>query len=147
MRKAINLSVAICGMLLAGCEAGTIKTGGVEGVIFPAGQANGLTPSTTWTPSESDIAAAGPKIEAFLKSSAPALASRLPKYRCQYFGITVEGKQRIYCNFFARDAGFQGFPDWKSKCVLVCDGGDQYFQLQYDVESNQCMCLTINGEA
>ena len=146
MRKAIHLSVAICGMLVAGCHAGTINTGGVEGVILPASQAeaNGLTPPTTWTPSESDIAAAGPKIEAFLKSSAPTLASRLPKYRCQYFGITVEGKQRIYCNFFARDAGF---PDWKSKCVFVLDGGDQFFQLQYDVESSRCMCLTINGVA
>jgi hypothetical protein len=133
-------------MLLAGCDAGTINTGGVEGVIFPAGQAgaNGLAFPTTWTPSESDIAAAGPRIEAFLKSSAPSLASRLPKYRCQYFGITVEGKQRIYCNFFARDAGFR---DWKSRHVFVLDGGHQYFQLQYDVESSQCMYLMINGDA
>ena len=146
MRRAIHLSAAICGMLLAGCDAGAINTGGVEGVIFPAGQAgaNSLTPPATWTPSKSDIAVAWPKIEAFLKSSTPTLASRLPKFRCQYFGITVEGKRRIYCNFFARDAGF---PDWKSRGVFVLDGGDQYFQLQYDVESSQCMCLMINGNA
>ena len=147
--KRIACAIALA-MLFGGCSASSISTGGVEGVIFPAGQANSVGDATGrkgltyWTPSESDIASAFPKIRGFLKSEAPSIASRLSQYRCQYFGIIVEGKKRIYCNFFHRDGGIV---NWKSEPLFVLDGGDWYFQLEYDLESEKCLNLRINGEA
>ena len=140
----------VLAMLLGGCSASSISTGGVEGVIFPASQANFVSDTTgrkglaCWTPSKSDVAGAFPRIRAFLKSEAPSIAARLTQYRCQYSGIIVEGKKRIYCNFFHRD-GEMAY--WKSEPVFVLDGGDWYFQLEYDLESEKCLDLRINGEA
>jgi hypothetical protein len=147
--KRIACAIALA-MLFGGCSASSISTGGVEGIIFPASQANfvgdatGRKRLTYWTPSESDVAGAFPKIQAFLKSEAPPIAARLTQYRCQYFGIIVEGKKRIYCNFFHRDGGTA---NWKSEPLFVLDGGDWYFQLEYDLESEKCLDLRINGVA
>jgi len=147
--KRIACAIALA-MLFGGCSASSISTGGVEGVIFPASQANSVGDATGrkgltyWTPSKSDVAGAFPKIRGFLKSEAPAIAARLTRYRCQYFGIIVEGKKRIYCNFFHRDGGIA---NWKSEPLFVLDGGDRFFQLEYDLESEKCLDLRINGEA
>jgi len=147
--KRIACAIAVS-VLLGGCSAESISTSGIEGRIFPASQANfvgdatGRKGLTYWTPSESDVAGAFPRIQAFLKSEAPSIAARLTQYRCQYFGIIVEGKKRIYCNFFHRDGGN---PDWQSEPLFVLDGGDWYFQLEYDLESEKCLDLRINGEA
>jgi len=146
-RTGYVIAVAV---LLGGCSASSISTGGVEGVIFPASQANsvgvatGRKGLTYWTPSELDVAGAFPKIQAFLKSEAPSIAARLTQYRCQYFGIVVGGKKRIYCNFFRRDGGIA---NWKSEPLFVLDGGEWYFQLEYDLESEKCLDLRINGVA
>jgi hypothetical protein len=147
--KRIACTIALA-MLFGGCSASSISTGGVEGVIFPASQANfvgdatGRKGLTCWTPSKSDVAGAFPRIQAFLKSEAPSIASRLSQYRCQYFGIIVEEKKRIYCNFFHRECGIA---NWKSKPLFVRGGGDWFFQLEYDLESEKCLDLRINGGA
>ncbi|HUX02866.1 MAG: hypothetical protein WBD63_07540 [Phycisphaerae bacterium] len=141
----------VLAILFGGCSATSITVGGVEGVIFSASHANnfvgvetGQKELTYWTPSRSDVAGAFPRIQAFLKHEAPSIAGRLSQYRCQYFGIIVEGRKRIYCNFFHRDGGIA---NWKSESLFVCDGGDWYFQLEYDLESEKCLNLRINGEA
>jgi len=147
--KRIACAIALV-MLFGGCSGPSISTGGVEGVIFPASQANfvgdatGGKGLTFWTPSKSDVAGAFPKIQVFLESEAPSIAARLAQYRCQYFGIIVEGKKRIYCNFFRRDGGIA---NWKSEPLFVLDGGEWYFQLEYDLESEKCLDLRINGVA
>ena len=99
-----------------------------------------------WTPSESDITQAIPAIKAFLTKQAPSIANRLSQYRCQYFGIIVGDKKRIYCNFFPKDDLWSDW-DWKTDPLSVDDGGDWYFQLEYEIESKQCLNLQINGEA
>jgi hypothetical protein len=131
-------------------EQGVLHIGGIEGVIFPSGKADFLTRNTrqpnlqSWTPSESDIEKAIPAIKAFLAKQATSIANRLTEYRCQFFGIIVDGKKRIYCNFFHREGHDE---NWKSTPVSIWDGGDRYFQLEYDIESDQCLDLFINGEA
>ncbi|MCK5113798.1 MAG: hypothetical protein KAR11_03445 [Phycisphaerae bacterium] len=143
MKKSLNICL-LC-LLLAGCNA-TVNTGGVEGVIFPASQADFVEVIATayWTPTESDIVTAMPHIKTFLAKQAPVIANRLPKYRCQYFGIIVEGKKIVSCNFFHRNGQDT---NWQTKPIFVFDGGDWYFQLEYDVESKQCLNLQVNGEA
>ena len=36
---------------------------------------------------------------------------------------------------------------WRKEWVLVMDGGDCFFQLQFDVESGTFTALMVNGEA
>ena len=153
MKKIITIC-CLC-ILQVGCTT-TVNTDGVEGVIFPASKADfvafesGRKDLQYWTPTKSDITAAMPRIKEFLVKQAPTIANKLQKYRCQYFGIVVEGKKIIYCNFFYRDGFFQrGGHDkaWQTKPVFVFDGGDWYFQLEYDTESKQCINFQVNGEA
>ena len=140
--------VLLCG-LLAGC-APAPETDAGQRVIFPASKAESLALAAgwedlgCWTPVDSDIAEAAPRIKAFLTEQAPSIAGRLPEYRCQYFGFTVEGKKRLYCNFFRPGPWADG---WQTELVIVFDGGDDFFQLEYDVESKQCLNFFVNGEA
>jgi hypothetical protein len=128
----------------------TLNTGGAGGAILPArkvgfiAHATGRKELQYWTPTRSDVEKAIPRVEAFLAREAPSLEGRLQNYRCQYFGIVVEGTKRIYCNFFHRDGHHE---DWRTKPVFVLDGGDWYFQLEYEVETELCLDFGVNGEA
>ena len=147
MRRYMSVAV-LCG-LLTGC-ASTLTTGGVDGVIFPARKADFAAHTTGrkelqyWTPAQSDIVEATRHIRAFLAKQSPFIANRLQQYRCQYFGIIVDGKKRVYCNFLHRDGHDE---NWQTRPVFVLDGGDSYFQLEYDMQSKRCLNFMVNGEA
>jgi len=135
--------ILLCG-LLAGCTPAP-NTDGYQSVILPASKAEFLGMELDyWTLIESDIAEAAPHIKAFLTKQSPFIASPLSKYRCQYFGIIVDGKKRLYCNYFRRGEWDR---DWKTDPVIVMDGGNYFFQLEYDVESKQCLNFVVNGVA
>ena len=102
-----------------------------------------------WSPSEEDILNLEGKLDSFLRENAdqfkrqPPVWEQLDQYKRQYVGVVVNGKQIIHGNFFCNDAGM----DWKKDWVFVMDGGDCFFQLQYDVESETFLNLSVNGEA
>ena len=124
----------------------------MEGVIFPASKADFVAYNTGrkvmqyWTPAETDIAEATPHIRAFLITQSPSIASRLPTYRCQYFGVIIDGKRRIYCNFFPVDDAWPDW-DWQTDPLSVDDGGDSYFQVEYEIETKRCLNFMVNGDA
>jgi hypothetical protein len=138
--------ILLCG-LLAGCTPAP-DVDGYQSVILPASKAEFLASDAKeldyWTPTDADVAEAAAHIKAFLAKQSPSLASQLSEYRCQYFGITVDGKRRLYCNFFRRGDWDDG---WETEPVIVFDGGDDFFQLEYDLESRQCLNFQVNGEA
>ena len=101
-------------------------------------------PQKTWTPTEELIQQIEPDILKYIQISNKEIFENINKYRCQYFGIIVKGKKRIYCNFFYLTKDEQ---DWKINPVIVYDGGNWYFQLEYDVESKRCLNFEVNGEA
>ena len=135
--------------LLAGCGSPAPTPAG-QGVIFSASNADfaarvtGRKNLSYWTPTPADIEEATPNIKEFLEKQNPSIASRLQEYRCQYFGIVVEGKKRIFCNFFHRDRHDE---DWQTSPLFVLDGGELYFQLEYNIETKQCLNFMVNGEA
>ena len=98
--------------------------------------------TTGWTPTTEQIKKAQPVILNFIKKSNKEIYNNINKYRCQYFGIIVNGKKRIYCNVF-RLTKFH--KNWKTKPVIVDDGGNHYFQLEYDVVTGKCLNFSING--
>lgn len=99
-----------------------------------------------WSPTEADARALEAALPGALRSSkdrrAAVISSQLGKYRRQYVGTVHGGKRRVFGNFFC-----EARPDWKERGVFVKDGGDCYFQVQFEPGSGDIVELNINGEA
>ena len=151
-------------ILLAACNAPTIEslstdtpqTAGQNWVIFSQKQAEeqGIVPRLVssdnfWTPSNSDILKIEDQIVEFLHqnhnffSYQPPVWERLDQYQSQFFGLKREGKQIIYGNYFCDNFG----KDWKREFVSVLDGGECYFQIEYDLHRGEFIKLMVNGES
>lgn len=102
-----------------------------------------------WTPSAENIQSLEGDLASFLRQNAdsfrrqPPVWEQLDQYKRQYVGVIIGGKQVIYGNFFCTETGV----DWREDWVLVMDGGDCFFQIQFDVENGTFTSLTVNGEA
>ena len=101
-------------------------------------------PTGGWRPSRATIEKAEPVILEYIKDSDQEIFEHLDQYRCQYFGIIVDGRKRIYCNFFWYT---ENKKDWRTRPIVVMDGGNWYFQLEYDVETDRCLNFAVNGES
>jgi len=102
-----------------------------------------------WTPSESDILALENGLGTYLENNPERFTEgtpvweRLNEYNRQYIGLTLEGKQIIYANYFCDSQQI----DWRENFVFVLDGGDCYFQFKYDPNSREFFDLQVNGVA
>ncbi len=135
-------------------NAKIIKTNKLEGIICTNYKEwEFLFPQDCifWQPSKKEVLKAETDIEKYLAQSKLPRASRilnkLPEYRRQYIGITVDGHKRIYCNFFYREYHGNNKSPLTEKPVLVDDGGEWFFKIQYDMQEDKCLDLAINGEA
>jgi hypothetical protein len=77
------------------------------------------------------------------------LAERLKKersrYRAQYVGVVVDAKKLLYANyFFVHQEEY--VKDWLNRLIFVKDGGNSYFQVEYDTDKHECLSLNVNGE-
>lgn len=72
----------------------------------------------------------------------PPIVERLAQYKFQYWGEIQNDKRVIVVNAFCAH-----FENWKTQRVLVLDGGDCFFGLGYDMETDSFFGLTVNGEA
>lgn len=161
--RKIILRIVICSMLatlLAGCNgAGATATANDLWVIFPESRAKEMRIGTWlssgadfggyWTPTEEDVLNLEGQLRAFLSQNfesfnrQPPVWEQLDNYKRQYAGVTIKGRKVIYGNFFCTDSEM----NWTSEWIFILDGGDCYFQLQFDVESGTFTELTVNGEA
>jgi hypothetical protein len=127
----------------------TFPVGKGWGVIFPAGSGSveGYgwgTIKDFWTPAREDIIRAETGIVACLQDQAPPpLYSKFSSYVRQYTGFYLDNRKLIFVQFFC----IAPSPDWKCVPVVVLDGGDCYFHLEYDLNSGSCRKLWINGSA
>ncbi len=100
-----------------------------------------------WTPSPDDILKLEETLVAYLSKKSsyfyqqPPVWERLDEYQRQYVGLERDGKQIIYGNFFCDSMSL----DWQKTFVVVIDGGDCYFQVEYDVEGGLFIMLAVNG--
>lgn len=81
----------------------------------------------------------------YIRESINRIYNNLSKYRVQFLGVIVDDKKIIYCNFFPNREG--DFTYWKEDLVVVMDGGFWFWQVEYDVKTEKCVNLQINGEA
>jgi hypothetical protein len=133
-----------------------IKREGIEGIIVPeergkdffseACQAQGY-----WTPRQEDVLEIEEELPVYLKEQAPKesadLWKRLSDYKRQYVGIIVDGKKKIWINFFHNAFVEESRINWQKEPVLVSDGGDHFFNIIYDLKERTFSDLLINGEA
>ena len=102
-----------------------------------------------WTPSTDDVLKLEERIVEYLRQNSgqfshqPPVWERLDEYRRQYIGYEIGGKRIIYGNFFCSYEG----KDWRQEFLVVLDGGECYFQVEYDIESGMFITLLVNGEA
>lgn len=128
-----------------------VRSNNLEGVICTnyGDWPHSLFGSSTgefWKPSKEEILVGEAAIEKYLVQLRPArspdLAKKLPEYRCQYLGIAVNGRKRIYYNFYHKDHAVL-----TDEPVIVQDGGNMFFQIEYDIQDGKCYSLHINGES
>ena len=80
-----------------------------------------------------------------------AKVGNLKNYVYQYVGVEIYSKKYIYINalgFFdkkeVQDNNFF-FEDWKSRPVIICDGGSMFWGVLYNLESQKFSDLSMNG--
>jgi hypothetical protein len=100
-----------------------------------------------WTPSAEDILQLEESLTEYLSQNSiyfiqqPPVWERLDEYHRQYVGLERGGKKIIYGNFFCDSMGL----DWRETFIVVIDGGECYFQIEYDVEDMIFIMLMVNG--
>jgi hypothetical protein len=73
----------------------------------------------------------------------PKILQRLGDYGAQFTGFVVDGHRRLLCSFFFDHDGNEGADGW----VMVADGGYGYWSIDYDLDTDRCIALRINGYA
>jgi hypothetical protein len=85
-------------------------------------------------------------LEARLDKERPSILDNASNYRGQFIGVKI-GKDKhrtMFGNFFCGEPADRR---WKDALILVKDGGECYFQFEYDFEEKRVTKLSINGEA
>ena len=118
-------------------------------------QCSRLTPKNTsdfWTPTEKEIQLLEEKFKRVLKLKTfnKQRISNLNKFAFQYLGVTIDGKRFIYVNAFCigdknDDSKFQMHEKWKTDPIVMCDGGDCYWGVLFDLDKLKFKDLAING--
>ena len=102
-----------------------------------------------WTPTEDEIKELEDKLVDYLQQNAdefnqqPPIWERVDGYKRQYIGVQSDGVKMVYGNYFCSDHSLA----WQEELLDFLDGGECYFQILYDAQSEQFMRLAVNGEA
>lgn len=113
-----------------------------------------------WSPTPAQVEELDKRLPDYLRQQKQgAHAEHLSKYLRQYVGFTGKGRKLIYLNAFptemvdmlCRSGVKTGSGDcrnpWRTQGVFVCDGGDDFWGVEYDPESKAFSGLDFNGSA
>jgi hypothetical protein len=157
--KQVSMFVLAALLLLTSCSAPAQTIQGEHWVIFSETLAEeqqlgtwflfGDEPIEYWTPSEQDVIAIENGLVAYLEQNAERFYvrdipvwERLDDYNRQYVGVIIDNRRIVYANYFC-----DSVVDWGKEFVIVMDGGDCFFQFQFDVDTAEFFELQVNGEA
>ena len=74
----------------------------------------------------------------------------LSKYGFQYIGVTIYNKRYIYINAFEinSEQDFQTmYKNWRTEPIIMCDGGESYWGVLFDLDKLKFKELVVNGVA
>jgi hypothetical protein len=130
------------------------KTKQFEVAIFPE-SSNEIMQQNRFTPTKEEIIKAENALKSKLKfinnllinqSSTPIIHRNLKKYKRQYFGyINDKGERILYIN----SLWSKSYKDniWLNEIIWISDGGSHYWNIQYNLETNELENLKVNGYA
>jgi len=150
------VAVAFAGLLLASCSAAQIgmpssatvlPESQIEAMLRQCSRQSPAPGQAGWRPSAEDITKLETELPAAL-ADAPqtrAMSNGTPPtgWLRQYVGIVRDGRRFIYGNYVPDRDGAAG--DWRRTPVIVCDGGPDFFGVEYDVEGRRFTHLAFNG--
>lgn len=145
-------------VVLALCAVGAHAQPEEQALILPQSEAKPMVGKTmepklvttgTWDPTETEV---GP-LEANLNqianlSHANSSYRRIEhpeKYFRQYLGLLAGSRKFIYVNAFCGINDGKPPREWRSKLVVIWDGGSCVWQAIYDVSTNKFISLSVNG--
>jgi hypothetical protein len=121
-----------------------------SGVIFSGKNANALLTQCSraapekvtaqWTPTSAQISILEALLPAFKRTLKQPDAPLEMFYR-QYAGFIAGGRKIIYVNFFPKETD----PQWRSQAVVVCDGGDRFWGVEFEVVRSRFVKAAFNG--
>jgi len=113
-----------------------------------------------WSPTPAQIEELEKRLPSYLRQQKHAgHADKLPSYLRQYAGFTRKGRKLIYLNAFPTEmvdmlcrSGVKAASGdcrnhWRVEGIFVCDGGDDFWGVEYDPESKMFSGLGFNGSA
>lgn len=100
-----------------------------------------------WRPSKEEVLKGEAAIARYLMScdseNMVKIAKKLSDYHRQCIGIVVNRQRRIFYSFICN-----GYKEGRTeKPFVVKDGGDCFFDIEYDLRSDKCDSLRLHGEA
>ncbi|MGH6616803.1 hypothetical protein [Sphingomonas sp.] len=102
----------------------------------------------SWQPRPADILALEAALPEMLRRQSPRdplFWKNVPHdWRRQYVGIVRGGHRYIYGNF-AKDNSDSNGVNWRREPMQVCDGGRNYFGVEYDVAGRRFTHVAFNG--
>jgi hypothetical protein len=100
-----------------------------------------------WTPSAAQIQALEQRLPSLLRKSGHDIV--ISRFHRQYIGFILHGKKLIYLNAFPADdiASWHSRANWRTTAWIVCDGGDDYWGVEFDPATQTFHDLAFNGVA
>ena len=74
-----------------------------------------------------------------------AIKENWGSFKVQFLGIIKDGKKFIFCNFFWDEK--ENNTGYSQELKMVDDGGNHYWQVEYDSEKRECIQFFCNGTA
>ncbi|MXV51331.1 hypothetical protein GS399_10155 [Pedobacter sp. HMF7647] len=128
------------------------KTKKFDTAIFPASSLD-MDPGKRFTPNKEEINRAETNLNSDLKdlnknkpnqSPATVIHEKLRKYKRQYFGYTDQNGNRILlinC-FWSKIKEFN--ERWLNEKIVVFDGGSYFWQIKFNLDTNELFELYVN---
>jgi hypothetical protein len=117
------------------------RLGAIEGVIVPATQ---MGEGYYWTPTEHELVVFESGLTKYLRKMKlkRSLLRTLPSFTREHLGNAVDGRRTLTALFFCRT------PDgWGRRLIIVNDGGDCFFDVQYDPLRREYLSIVVHGDS
>lgn len=78
------------------------------------------------------------------------MLGNLNKYGFQYVGVTINDRRYIYINAFEINSqrDFETlYKNWQTEPIIMCDGGESYWGVLFDLDKLKFKDLIVNGVA
>lgn len=98
---------------------------------------------TSWQPTTRQIARLELQLDRYLRQDYPAVRQQIGQRYFQYAGLTRKQHRFIYINVI--DEYAQNNPDWRHTAMIMCDGGEHFWGVEYDPSTEKFSAIVFNS--